>query len=223
MGHQQGGVLRRRGQVHTLADDLQGVDVQAAVRLVQQGEGGLQQEHLQDLEALFLAPAETVVQVAPGEVLAHAELFETVHEQGPELADRDFLAAPGPQGRAQEVGHRNAGHRHRILEAQEHAQASPFVGLEFVDRFAVKEDLTFDAVGGVAHDGGRQGRLAGTVGSHEGVHLAGLDLQIAALDDLLVAVIAGNEDPQVAAGEEGLAVRAHLGSSFVTPESSCFS
>ena len=49
--------------VHTVADGGQGVDVQAGVGLVQDGELGLQQQKLEHLDLLFLAAREAHAQL----------------------------------------------------------------------------------------------------------------------------------------------------------------
>ena len=51
----------------TVGHDLEGVDVEAGVGLVENGELGIEHGHLQDLVALLLAPREALVQAALGE------------------------------------------------------------------------------------------------------------------------------------------------------------
>ena len=47
--------------VHALRDHLEGVDVEAGVRLVQDSEAGLQYGHLEHFAALFLSSGEALV------------------------------------------------------------------------------------------------------------------------------------------------------------------
>ena len=73
----------------------------------------------------------------------------------------------------------------RILECEEETSLGPLVGRHLDDVLPVEEDLPAgDLVGGMAHQGVGQRRLAGPVGAHDGVHLVGVDREVDALDDL---------------------------------------
>ena len=65
------------------------------------------------------------------------------------------------------------------MEAQEQAGARALVGGELGDVLAVKDDTAVvDRVDGVAHDQVAEGGLAGAVGTHQHVGLAGGDVRL---------------------------------------------
>ena len=103
----------------------------------------------------------------------------------PQLQHRQVDAPPGRQGLAQELGDRDAGDLLRVLEGQEHAGLAAHVGRPAGDVLALEQDpARRHLVGGVAEQGVGQRRLARAVGPHQGVHLAGADDQVDALEDL---------------------------------------
>ncbi len=186
-------------------DDLEGVDIEAGVGLVHEGEGGLEHGHLEDLAAFLFAAGEALVDRAGGELpvdLEHVHLGveALVVGGGVELL---ALGEAGLDGGAEEVGDGDAGDFGGVLEGEEDAGAGAFVGLHFEDGFAFDEDLAGgDDVVGVAGDGLGEGGFAGAVGPHDGVNLAGFDRQVEAFDDGLVGG-RGEGDVQIADFEGG--------------------
>jgi hypothetical protein len=88
---------------------------------------------------------------------------------------------------AQEAGHGKARDRGRVLEGEEHAQASALVGRERQDVAVLPDHLALpDDVGGVAHQSVGERRLARPVGAHDRVDLALADHQVDPLQDLRV-------------------------------------
>src|SRR5882762_2785500 len=86
----------------------------------------------------------------------------------------------------QEVGHRNAGHDHGVLQREKHSQAGAFIDLEGEHVLSFEDDLAaVDRVAGVSHQGVREGRLARAVGAHDRVDLALVDGEGDAFEDLL--------------------------------------
>ena len=80
------------------------------------------------------------------------------------------------------------GNLHRILEADEHAVLGAFVGIHRQQVARAQVQLVGHAAFGhlvrrVAGDHPRQGALAGAVGPHDGVHLAGVHFQVDAAQD----------------------------------------
>lgn len=142
----------------------------------------LQHGQLEDLVALLLATGEAfvdatvqqfVLQVQHGQLLPHQ--LEELH--GIEL----FLAACFAlciQRGAQEVGVVHAGDFHRVLERQEQAGSGARfrVLVEQVDAFELHAAFG-DLIAVAAGQDIAQGGLAGAVGAHDGVHLAGLHVQ----------------------------------------------
>ena len=187
VGDQEDGVVVGVEGVDAFGDDAEGVDVEAGVGFVHDGDPGLEQAELEDFGALLLAAGEAVVDVAADELLVHLEAGEDVVEQLAELADGDFGAAAGADGAAEEVDHGDAGDVGGVLEGEEEAGACALVGGEFEHFIAVHADgAAVDGVAGVAHDGVGEGALAGAVGAHDGVDLAGPEGEGEPLHDLLV-------------------------------------
>ena len=147
--------------VDALGDDAQGVNVQAGVGLVQDGEAGTEQLHLEDLEALLLTAGEAGVNVALGEGGVHPQVLHGLVDLADPLAHLGSLAVDGGLGRAQEVGHGDAGNLDGVLHGQEEAGPGALVHAHLQQVDAVEEDLAVgDLVVGVPGDGVGQGGLA---------------------------------------------------------------
>ncbi len=190
MGDDQPAEVLAAHAVDTLGDDLQGVDVEAAVGFVHDDVVGFQHEHLEDLVAFLLATREAGVQVAFDDALVPFEGLEGALELAVELGEADLFAFgfAGLHGEAQEVGDGDAGDLDGVLEGQEDAEAGAFVGFHLEDVLAVDEDFAFgDGVFGVADDDLGQGALAVAVGAHDGVQFAAGHGQVDAFEDGLVA------------------------------------
>ena len=110
--------------------------------------------------------------------------LEEVH--GVELRLAAVLA-DGVDGGAEEVGVADAGDLDRILEGEEDALAGALLGVHLEQVLAVEEDLALGHLVGVAagEDAGQRA-LAGAVGPHDGVDLAGVHRQVDAAEDFLV-------------------------------------
>src|SRR5579859_2951306 len=110
-----------------------------------------------------------------------------------ELLRRDLLglvlaviAALGVEGGPEEVGHRYPGYYDRVLEGEEDAHPRPLVRREGEHVLALEEHLTaVDRVPGMAGQRVRQRRLARSVRAHHRVHIALVDGEGHALEDLL--------------------------------------
>ena len=72
MRDEQDRVLGRALCFDAFGDDAQRIDVEPRVGLVQDRERGLQHEHLQHFEALFLTAGKTVVDVAAQHLRIHS-------------------------------------------------------------------------------------------------------------------------------------------------------
>jgi len=187
--HAHVGALRDR--VDAVGDRVERVDVEAGVRLVEHGEPGPLERHLEDLHALLLAAREAVVDVARRELLRHVrELHRRLHRLA-ELLERDGLLAArlavGVDDHAQVLRGRHARDGDGVLEGHEEAGDRARVGVGLRDVLAVEEDLPLGHVEvGVAHDRVGERRLAGAVGAHQGVELSRADVQVHAAQDGLL-------------------------------------
>ena len=156
-------------------DLAQRVDVETGVGLVEHGDVGLEQRHLEHLVALLLAAGEALVEVALLEAVVHAEPLAPRHDLHAHLEHRVVVDALAPRHRlAQEVEDRDAGDLLGVLEAEEQAPGGPLVGGERGDVLAREEDpAAGDLVDRVAEQRVGQRRLPGAVRAHQGVELAG--------------------------------------------------
>ncbi len=177
--------------VDALGDGAERVDVEAGVGLVEHRHAGLQQRHLQHLHALLLAAREAVVEVAAGELGGDVHHLHRLLGGPREVLELDLgLAvrlAMGVDDHPQVLGHRDAGDGDRVLEGHEEAGPGALVGGRLGDVLALEADRSLgDLEAGVAHDRVGEGGLTGPVRSHQRMHLAAPDLQVEALEDVLV-------------------------------------
>jgi len=114
--------------VHAMADGGKGVDVQAGVGFVQDGELGLQQQKLEHLDLLLLAAREAHAQLAVEIGGIHVELGRELLHAAAELLTLHLQAGAAGDAGAQKARQRHARNLDRGLEAQEQAGARALVG-----------------------------------------------------------------------------------------------
>ncbi len=190
---QHAGAVPGRDAVHALGDDADGVDIEAAVGLVEDGECRPEHGQLQDLGPLLLAAGESFVQVAPGELLVDPQLVHLLAQFLAEVAHRDqvfaFLArrvADVGHRVPQEVGHRDAGDGRRVLEARKIPALARSSGSSRQDVLAVERDRAFgDLIIRVSHQGVAQGALPRAVGAHQGMDFSLAERQVHPAQDFL--------------------------------------
>ena len=162
-----------------VGDDAERVDVEAGVGLVEDGDLGLEDGHLQDFVALLLAAGEALVEVAVAEARVHPEPLHPLHDREPQFEDREVDALAGREGLAEELHDRDAGDLFGVLEREEHARLAPHVGGPLGDVLALEQDAALrDLVVGTAEQRVGQRGLARAVGPHERVHLTGADDEV---------------------------------------------
>jgi len=89
------------------------------------------------------------------------------------------------QGLAQELDHRNTRYLFGVLEGQEHPGGTSFVRRHAGDvEPAIRDPALGDGVRGVSHQNGCQCGFAGSVGTHQCVHLTAVHGEIHSLEDL---------------------------------------
>ena len=139
--------------VHAAGDHAEGVDVQAGVGLVEDGEFGLEQQELQHLDLLLLAARKAHAELAVEVGGVHVELRGELLDAAAELLALHLQAGTPGDLRAQEAGQRHARNLDRGLEGEEEAGARALVGGEVGDVRSVEGDgALVDGVDGVAHD-----------------------------------------------------------------------
>src|SRR4029079_5523990 len=115
----------------------------------------------------------------------HLRAREREEVDGVELLEPLPLARSIDRG-AQEVEVADARDLDRVLEREEEALARALLGLEREQVQAVVRDrAASDIVAGTAREHVRERRLAGTVRSHDRVHLARVDREVESLENLL--------------------------------------
>lgn len=108
------------------------VHIQAGVRLVQNGQAGLQHQHLQYLGLLLLTAGEAHVQVAVGVALVHIQQGHGVLQLFLEVPQAQAVAGLLLERAADERAQRYAGDLQRVLEGQENALFRALVDGELV-------------------------------------------------------------------------------------------
>ncbi len=148
--------------------------------------------------ALLLTTGEALVDVALGEGGVHAQgLHRTLDVLDPR-AERGRLAVDRGLRGPQEVRHRDTGDLDGVLHGQEEAGTGALVDAHREDVVAVERDgAGGHLVLGVAREGVGEGRLAGAVGAHDGVRLAGVDREVDTAQDRLGAFLGLDADVQV--------------------------
>jgi len=180
--------LRVAQAVHARGHHFECIDVEAGIGLIQNREFGLEHQHLQDFIALLLAAGKSFVHAAGEKRLAHMHELHLLPDQRQKLIRIDFgLAgglALGVQRGLQQVHIVDAGNFNRILESEKQAGARALLGAHRQQIAALEGHGSLgDFVVFAAGQHLRQRALAGTVRSHDGVNLAGIDLEVHAGED----------------------------------------
>ena len=103
------------------------------------------------------------------------------------ISSQPALAAQRVERGAHEIEVSDAGDLHRVLEREEDPGRGAVLGRHGEQVLALEEDLAGDLVGLVAGEHVREGALARSVRPHERLHLARLELETEAPEDLVVA------------------------------------
>ena len=149
----------------------QGVDVEAGVELVEDGDPRAQHGELQRLVALLLAAGQVDVERPVEEALVEADPAGLGAQQRVEPVGRPAAAG---QRLGEHVVERHAGHLGRVLHHEVQAGDGPLPRRQGQHVDAVEgDDPPMHLVAGLAHDDAGQRGLAGAVRAHHGVHLAG--------------------------------------------------
>ena len=163
------------------------------VRLVQDGEGRLQHQHLQHLHALLLPAGEALVEVAVDEGLVH---LHEVHGLAQLLDVRGDIHALAVRARPRQ---RSSMARLRNLPTVTPAISTGYWNARKTPRSArslvLQRQVVLSVqdhaapghrVGGVTHEHVRQRALSRAVGSHERVDLSRADVEVQSLENRLV-------------------------------------
>ena len=169
-----------------------GIHVQAAVGLVEDGQGRVQHCHLEDLIALLLSSGEAYIDLPLGKFRLHLDESHLFLHKFQEVTGFHRLLprslAPGIDGRLHEVGDGDAGDLDRVLERHENACPGPFLRTHCQKIPSHKLDAALShRVRRLACQDGGQCALAGPVRSHYRMDLALADGQVNALEYFLVS------------------------------------
>ncbi len=186
------GVLGVAQQVDAFGHDTQGIDVQARICLIQNGQLWLQQRHLEDLVAFLFAAGETGVDAALQQLVVEFHGGRFLAYQFHESHSVQFFFSPdfadGVEGFAQESHVVDAGEFHRILHGEEDPCPGTFFGFHFQQVAALEKDFTArDFITLAPGKDIGEGALARTVGAHDGMDFAFTHFQVQALENFLAA------------------------------------
>ena len=176
---------------HTIGHDLQGVDVEAGVGFIKDGQTGLQYGHLKNLVALLLSARKSVVHRSLQKTVVNLQqLHFVLHQEKKVSRIHRFFTAMGPeriQGCFQKIGVADTRDFNRILEGHEQPCARPLLWIHFEEVLASKPDLPAGHFVGLPTGQDLcQGALARPIGSHDGMHFAGLNGEIDSPKDLII-------------------------------------
>ena len=184
------GILGRMEFRNARGDDAKGVDVESRVGLVEDRQFRVEHRHLENLVLLLLTAREAFVHGTRSELRIELHDSALLAHQAQELGGRQRLLAAElalfVHGQLHEIGHRDARYLDRVLEAEEQAEARPVFDRHVQQILPQERRRTFgDGELFIAREHRRERRLARTVGAHDGMHLAGSDLEVDAPQDLL--------------------------------------
>ena len=187
--------MARSGAAHGVdagADHAQGVDIEAGIGLIQDGELRFEHGHLEDLVALLLAAGEAGVDRAIEQGLIHLHDLHLVADQIQEVHGVEFVdaavLADGVERRLEEVHVADAGDLDRVLEGEEDAFARPILGGHFEQVLAVVGDASAgDLVKFAAGEHLGQRALAAAVGPHDGMDFTGVHGEVDAFQNFTIA------------------------------------
>ncbi|SPU67198.1 Uncharacterised protein [Brucella neotomae] len=187
------GAIRRTQCVDTFRNDLQRIDIEAGVGFVENAKAWLQKLHLKNFSALLFTAREANVKRALQHIHIDVEAAGGVLHPLDEFGDLQFRLAArlalAVHRNLQEFHRGNARNFHRILERKEDALGSAFSRIEFEDRLAIIENVTFgDLIIITASENiGKRG-LARTVRTHDRRHFTLVHGEVQAADDLGIRI-----------------------------------
>ena len=181
-----------RRRVDALGHRLESVDIESGVGLVEHAELGLEHRHLEDLVALLLASGEAFIDGTIEELLVQLDHLGLLLQELEEVDGSHLLfatlGADGVQRRAKEVAVVDARDLDRVLEGEEDALAGTLFRLVVEEVLSLKQDLAAgDLVAVASREDVGERALAGAVAAHDGVHFAGLHVEVQALQNGLAA------------------------------------
>ena len=184
--HQHDGALRVAQAVDALGDHLERIDIETRIGFIENGELRLQHQHLQDFVALLLAAGEAFVDAARQKGFAHLHELHLLPDQRQEFVGIDLGFAGGlalgVERRLQQIDIVDAGNFHRVLKAEKQAGARALFGRQRQQVAALEgHRAAGDLVVLAARQHLGERALARAVRSHDGMHLAGVDLEVDAL------------------------------------------
>ena len=161
--------------VHTLGYNTQRINIKTGIRFIQNTQLRLQHSHLEDLIALLLTTAESlvyrtvcqfIIQFHHSPLLAH-QLQELTGCQCREA----FIFTLLVYRRTHKVHHTDSGNLHRILERQKQTFMTAILRTQSQQIFSFKSHRTFRYLKSrIAYQHRRKGTLSGTVGSHNSMN-----------------------------------------------------
>ena len=170
-------------------DDAQRIDVQTAVRFIENRQLRFEHRHLEDLVLLLLAARETFVHRTGNQFGVQFHDGALLPHQLQKLGRRKRFLTPElalfVHGHLHKVGHRHARNLHRVLKSEEQPHAGTLLDGQRQQILLQEGRLaTRDREFLVPGQHRSQRALSRAVRSHDGMHLAGLHLEVDALQYL---------------------------------------
>ena len=130
--HQHNGVVLVGELIDALRDDSERIDVETGIGLIEDRQTGIEQRHLQDFVALFLASGKTFVDTAIQKIRTHFKQFHLLAHEVVKLQRVEFFLAAlrlhRVVGQAQKLAVRDTGYLDRILKGQKHTGTGTLLG-----------------------------------------------------------------------------------------------
>ena len=165
MGDDDARCLRCLQFVYTLCHNTHGIYVKTRVGLVEDAQFGLQHSHLENLVALLLTTAETLVNRAVSQLRVELNnltfLALQLQEFGSVHGLQSLILALLVDGSLHKVGHRYTWNLNGILERKEQPLVGTVLRLHLQQVLTVEESLALGhLVKWVTHQYGAQGRFS---------------------------------------------------------------
>ena len=176
-------ILWRTKLVDTICHDAEGIDIQTAIRLIENRQLRFEHCHLEDFVPLLLTTRKTFVHAAARQLIVQFHNRTLLAHQLQEVGSRNrfqpFIFTMFVQGGTHEVHHADSRNLHRILETQENTFTATVFRFEIQQALTVEDHLPFRYFEcRITDQHTAQGTFPGTVRPHDGVYLTRLDRKV---------------------------------------------
>ena len=118
--------------IHTTGNNTQGIDVQPAVGLIENGKTGFEHSHLEYLVPFLFSARKTLVYRATGQFIIQLHNLPLFPHKFQEIGSRQWFEASVlallVHSRAHEINHTHTRYLHRILKTQKYTFVRTILG-----------------------------------------------------------------------------------------------